>query len=402
MKATKSRPFLFAAFTLLFVLQVTGCFLAVPYALRGHADFRSFYAAGYAVRTGHGRELYDYELQKRLQNELVSPSDVALLFYHPAYESLLFVPFSFLRYRVAYFVFGALNILLLALAVQLVRGRLSHLAEFWKPLPIAIFLCFFPIGIALTQGQDSILLLLLYSASFIALSRGNDLQAGIFLGLALVKFQIALPVAFLFFLWRRWRFVAGFAAAGAIVLAVSVSIIGFAGAAAFLRPVLAVGALGGELGTSAERVTYGAFPQSMPNLRGLADGTMDLFLGVSAAHFATAAISLLVVIWAAMRRQSFALALIAALLVSFHLNLHDLSLLALPIALVLDGALTKSATLARRDLIAVSLAALFLFTPVYFLPKHLYLLAVPMAAFLLASPGLLPEHKLAQELSAAK
>ncbi len=402
MKATKFRPFLFAAFALLFVLQVAGCFLAVPYALGGHADFRSFYMAGYAVRTGHGGELYDYEFQKRLQNEIVSPSDVALLYYHPPYESFLFVPLSFFRYRTAYFVFGALNILFLALAVRLVRGRLSHLSELWRPLPIAIFLCFFPIGIALTQGQDSILLLLLYAAGYIALRRGNDIRAGVFLGLALFKFQIAIPVALLFFLWRRWRLVAGFAAAGAVVLAVSVSIVGFAGAAAFLRPVLAVGSLGGELGTSAGRITYGAFPQSMPNLRGLVDGMLDKFLGVSAAHFATAVISLLVIIWAAMRRQNFPVALTAALLVSFHLNLHDLSLLALPIALVLDGALAKTATLTRRDHTAVLLAALFLFTPVYFLPGRLYLLALPMAALLLASPGVLTEDMPAQQLSAAQ
>ena len=246
------------------------------------------------------------------------------------------------------------------------------------------------------------MLLLLYSASFIALSQGNDIRAGVFLGLTLIKFQIAIPVALLFFLWRRWRFVAGFAAAGAIVLAVSVSIVGFAGAAAFLRPVLAVGALGSERGTSAGRVTYGAFPQGMPNLRGLADGSMGQFLTVSAAHFSTAAISLLVIIWAAMRRQSFPLALIAALLVSYHLNLHDLSLLALPIALILDGALAKTAALTRRDLIAVFLAVLFLFTPVYFWVWHLYLLALPMAALLLASPGLLPEETPARQLPAAR
>src|SRR5580698_11395260 len=114
---------------------------------------------------------------------------------------------------------------------------------------------------------------------------------------------------------------------------------------------------------------------------------MDHFLGVSAAHFATALISLLVIIWAAMRRQSFPVALTAALLDSFHLNLHDLSLLALPIALILDGALANTATLTYSDHIAVLLAALFLFTPAYFLPGRLYLLALPMAVLLLASPS---------------
>ena len=140
----------------------------------------------------------------------------------------------------------------------------------------------------------------------------------------------------------------------------------------------------------------------MPNLRGLLDGSRDHFVGVSTAHFATAVISLLIIVLAAMRRQYFTVALTAALLVSFHLNLHDLSLLALPIALILDGALAKITTLTRHDHIAELLAALFLFTPVYFLPGRLYLLALAMAALLLASPGLLPEDTPAQQLSAEK
>ena len=391
MKATTLRPFFPAAFVLLFALQLIGCIAGVPAALEGRTDFRSFYMAGYAVRTGHGAELYDYEFQKRLQNELTSQSDVALMFYHPACEALLFVPLSFFSFRTAYFVYGALNALLLALTIRMVRGRLSHLSELWRPLPIAIFLCFFPIGIALKLGQDSILLLFLYSASFIALSQGKDFRAGVFLGLALVKFQIAIPVAFLFLLWRRWRFVAGFAAAGTILLAVSVGVVGLAGVSAYLRPLLAVG---GGLGTAAERLTYGVYPRLMPNLRGLVDGLTDNILGVRAAHLVTAVISLLVIVWAAMRRRSFPLALTAALVVSYHLNPHDLSLLALPIALVLDGAFAQKASLTRRDLTAVSLAALFLFTPVYvwlWPPELVYLLAVPLAALLFVSPGVLPE-----------
>jgi hypothetical protein len=88
-----------------------------------------------------------------------------------------------------------------------------------------------------------------------------------------------------------------------------------------------------------------------------------------------------------MRGQNFPSALIAALLVSYHLNLHDLSLLALPIVLTLDGALANQSTLTRRDLIAVSFAALLLFTPLYMWLISLgllNLLVVPIAGFLLA------------------
>jgi hypothetical protein len=383
MRAT-TLPFVYAAFGLLFILQIAGCALGVPYALAGRSDFRSFYSAGYAVRTGHGGDLYDFEFQKRLQDEIVGKSDVTLMFYHPPYESLLFAPFSFFSYRTAYFFFQAFNGVLLALTIWMIRGRLSHLSALWRPLPIAIFLCFFPIGIALIHGQDSILLLLLYTASFLAFSRGNDVRAGVFLGLALMKFQIAIPVALLFFLWRRWRFIAGFAASAASVLVLGVGAVGLGGLANYMRPVLEVGALGGA---SASEVTFGVFPQSMPNLRGILDGLAGHVIGVPATHFATAVLSLLVLGWAAMRGQNFPLALIAALLTSYHLNLHDLSLLAIPIVLTLDAALANQSTLTRRDLIAVSFAALLLFTPLYMWLISLgllNLLVVPIAGLLFA------------------
>ena len=46
-------------------------------ALRGRADFRQLYAAGYMVQTGHRHQLYDYDSQKKVQDALVSQEDLA-------------------------------------------------------------------------------------------------------------------------------------------------------------------------------------------------------------------------------------------------------------------------------------------------------------------------------------
>src|SRR6266478_5526116 len=121
------RPFLFAALAYLLVVQVTLCVMSVRPALEGHADFRTFYCAGYLVRTGHAKQLYDYEVQKQIQSALVSPSDVALPFYHPAYEALIFVPFSVPSYRVGYLLFAGFNIALLVISGLLMRPYLSGL-----------------------------------------------------------------------------------------------------------------------------------------------------------------------------------------------------------------------------------------------------------------------------------
>lgn len=119
------------------------------------------------VRTGHARQLYGYDVQKQLQNALISPSDVALPSDHPAYEALLFVIFSVPSYRVGYFQFIGFDIALLVISVWLIRPYLTGLTAVWPMLPFALFLLFFPVAIALMLGQNSIVLLALYSGAFV-------------------------------------------------------------------------------------------------------------------------------------------------------------------------------------------------------------------------------------------
>ena len=78
-------------------IQLLGWITFLPSALlHGHADFRQLYAAGYMVRTGHARELYDIRAQQQFQDVLVGNDERALPFIRPAYQALLFVPFSLL------------------------------------------------------------------------------------------------------------------------------------------------------------------------------------------------------------------------------------------------------------------------------------------------------------------
>ena len=195
-------------------MQLLGWLTFFPSALRGHADFRQLYAAGYMVRTGHASELYDARAQQQFQNALVGNDERALPFIRPAYQALLFVPFSLLPYRSAYLAFLAVNLLLLAMAFWLIASTMRNLARIWRGLPVFVFLVFYPIALALMQGQDSILLLVLLAAALVALDRGREMMAGMLVALGLFKMQIVIPIALLFLLWRRWRFFAGFALCG--------------------------------------------------------------------------------------------------------------------------------------------------------------------------------------------
>jgi hypothetical protein len=111
----------------------------------------------------------------------------------------------------------------------MLRPHLSSLVEVWQYLPAAILGCFLPITMALLQGQSSILLLSTVILVGVRLERGQDAWAGFFLGLICTKFQYAVPIALLFLVWRRWRFVGGFAISTAFVTAISLWVTGIAG-----------------------------------------------------------------------------------------------------------------------------------------------------------------------------
>jgi Glycosyltransferase family 87 len=381
------RPFLFAGLTYLLVVQIALCVKSIRPALEGHADFRAFYCTGYLVRTGRARQIYDYDVQKQIQNALVAPSDVALPFFHPAYEALLFVPFSVVSYRVGYYLFAGFNVALLVISASLMRPHLSGLASVWPMLPLALLLLFFPAGIALMQGQDSILLLALYSCVLVAIVAGNDFLAGGLLGLALMKFQIVLPMMVLFLIWRRWRMIAGFAAGSFAVLIASIWLVGLHGLIAHARFLLGVSS---GLATSGDQLRNGAFPWAMPNLRGMLFSLGGAHLPNVWLQSVIVSVSLFVLWWAASKREeitspesTFALAIVCALLVSYHLQIHDLTLLTIPIALWLDCASRKAT--AGEGIRTASLPGLFLVQPIYLLlTTHglLWLLCLPMLALL--------------------
>src|SRR5947207_5981022 len=155
---------------IIFCIQFLGWLTFFPQALRGHADFRQLYVAGYMVRTGHRTQLYDYAAQTYFQNTLVSNDERALPFIRPAYQALMFVPFSLLPYRTAYLGFLLLNVLLLALAFLILQPRLRGLSCVWPGLPPALFLGFYPVALALILGRDSILLLALLAAALVSLA----------------------------------------------------------------------------------------------------------------------------------------------------------------------------------------------------------------------------------------
>ncbi len=313
--------FLVLAFTLATQMVL---FVVASRATRpGSIDLRTFYAAGVILRSGQATRLYNDAYEDGVQRAAAGPLRASLPFLYPPFAALLFVPLTAVSYTSAITAFRCVNLLvagacacLLANTARLPRGSTWPV---W-----ALVLSFNPVCFTLLQGQVSLLLLLAVCACGHALERDRPIVAGLLMSLALVKFQLALPLALLFLLWRRWRVVSGFLLGATALLTVSALLVGGSGVAAYFASI------GGMEHRVASGVAdYSVFLTKMPNLYGLA---CLAFGRRPEAQTFTWLASVALLVWAATRRPSLSTAVPVALLVSYHMLCYDLSLLLFPLA----------------------------------------------------------------------
>jgi hypothetical protein len=318
--------------------QISGWIFFLPGVMQGHCDFRHLYTAGYMVRTGHRGELYDYAAEKKFQDALVSPESIALPFNHLAYEALLFVPYSLLPYRSAYFVFLATNVVVLMAVLRLMLPWMRSIHDLLAWLPAALFVTFLPVAAALMQGQDSILILLLAVAAMSLLNKKETFWSGLLLGVGLFKFQIVIPIVVLFLLWRRWRFAAGVAVSGSLALLISVLLVGTSQLNVYAQTLLSTSIHE----TAIDQLKFNVVPAMMPNFRGLFAALFGAKPGFGWAQSLTILASAAVLACTGLRGNrraltwQFPVAVIAATLCSYHLLIHDLAILSIPLALILN------------------------------------------------------------------
>jgi hypothetical protein len=206
------------------------------------------------------------------------------------------------------------------------------------------------------------------------MQKDKDTLAGFLTGLGLFKLQIVIPIALLFFLWKRWRFVWGFGISTAATAITTVLLVGIQGASQYASILLGM-SLRPMSEADALRI-YSLSPLTMLNLRGLLSA---MFQG-RVSHWALQALivvsSAAVLFLAARCRPSLPLAIVTAALVSYHLNAQDASILFIPIGLCLCGDSVWAAVAGIAALI-VPITAI--------LPLYAYLGAIPILGLFVAA-----------------
>ncbi|MHB1158862.1 MAG: glycosyltransferase family 87 protein [Chloroflexota bacterium] len=354
------------------------------------ADFTAFYTGATISAQGLGAQLYDLDLQRRVQEAVIYPHHFAvgdlLPFRNPPFALLPFLPWAAMPIRLAYWGWAAVNLLLFVSALRILtagcpslRRRRDVTALLW----VASF-AFLPSLSALLLGQLSFWLLFFWAAGFHFLRRGSDFRAGALLAGVVLKPQLMLVVPLLFLARGRWGALGGLVLGTVGLMATSLVVVGPFDLMQFL---------------DASRETAGWLPLSLDlTWSGLASGLLQSWPGaILPATLAAGGLTLLL-LWSAWRgewnreSQSFslklALLLLASMLVSPHLYGHDLVLL-IPVGfytadyLLSVGAQGRTLAVAKSVTVALFLAALLDSYPVLGLPVRPVFLAMLVAGWAL-------------------
>jgi hypothetical protein len=310
---------------------------------------------------------------------------VGTLYIHPPFEAVLYLVVAWLPLRRAYLLFCLLNLGFLAAAARRLTQEVLHPWD-WQ-MALAASLTFVPLLLCLLQGQDSLLLLLLMVLAFTSQRRDRVASAGCWLGLGLFKFELVLPLAFMLLLTQspkaKRAFTTGFGLIAAGLAGFSAALCGWSVFSVYPRFLLSL----------QSQAFAGIAPQAMANFRGLAFLLFrdDNSPWAVAAIFILSAAALIEAVFIWKRAKvvgefdlAFAVTILFSLLVSYHLNPHDLSLLLLPISLLLHLGLAQPVRITgRTKWIVFSLLAV-LFLP----PLHLWALKTGVYA-LVAIPILI-------------
>ena len=369
----KYRLFIFLFIASLLGFQVLKLASNIPSDLNGSGNFPPFYRTGLMLKAGERHNLFSYDAQRQFELQLfpehaswnpdphnqMTHKPVFLYFYHPPYQAIFLWPFAFFSYRTALWVWMLAGIAALLYSAWVLR---SHFPEVRRLSGVAIpliFLAFWPVAQALPEGQDSLFLFALVALAFHQFCEKKDFSAGAILGLALFKFQFIIPIVAILFFRRRYKLVLGAAIVGVAAVLASWALIGNSGMLDYWQMLRFHGPDAGF---------------RMPNIRGLMEAIMGGYAPVS-----TIIISLLVVAWAALARirdraDEFCAAVVATILVSYHMHDYDMTMLLLPVMVLFERAARQ------RNWADVVLPGIFYFAfiqPILARLEMWYLYAIP-------------------------
>lgn len=307
------------------------------------ADFVTFHAAGGLALKGALTSAYDTAAIAAAERLSAPGETLVYLWRYPPPFALLTAPLATLPYLAAYALWSAIGLTAFISGLKrLLPGRDGWLLALGAP---ATFVC-------LLHGQSA----LLVAAAFawgLALLEKRPLLAGAILGCLVCKPHFAVAPLVLLLASGRWRALGGFAAAAAMLCALSLVAFGWAPWGQFLRTLPEMTALLAQGGLSWAK-TPSAFTLA------LSLGLPQPVAWVLQATCAALALLLAAVIWRSPASDGLkgAAAIAASLLISPYLFDYDLALLAVAAALAMRAGAMRRPGMRLALLLALATPAL--------------------------------------------
>jgi len=214
--------------------------------LNGHrppdADFAGFYSLGRILNEYPPHELYNYDLQKRICEEVHPRKGEYGPLPYPPFVGLAFRPVTVMPYWAAYSLWVIASILLYGAGLHIVIARFFPVELWARSLLFALAYSYFPfIGYTAGNGQ---LAAIGFFAIALALREDQDdhpFRTGLALCLCLYKPTILVLIVPMLLVTRRFKALAGFALGTSFIVAVTA---GFEGPAIWLDFFRTIGSFG--------------------------------------------------------------------------------------------------------------------------------------------------------------
>ena len=294
-------------------------------------DFLHFYTLGSLALSHRGGDLYDIDAQAALATKRVLDArGIRYLPLYPPQVSLVFAPLANLSYGWALTLWWLFTALIYGACCYGIWQLCPNLHDFGRTVALVViaFPAFFHL---IAWGQTSALALACFTAGFFLLRNRQELAAGLALGCLVFKPQLGLAVGVVFVFSGRWRVLAGAALSAAAQIAVGVAYYGVDPFRSWLRTLWHVPVL---------LSSFEPRPYQTYCLRTFWSMLVP-WSGASVGLYVISAIVVLgwtIAIW---RRQlslslKYSALLLATVLVSPHLTVYDLVILAPAILLLTD------------------------------------------------------------------
>lgn len=341
------------------------------FLLIGGGDFAGYYTVGKIALIGKTESLYELETQKFFSPFLKKDELPFLPYFHPPYEALIFIPFALLGYLNAFLAWNIFNVVLLIFSNYLIFSIYKEnfaKNEKLNLLSVGIMtfssLAFFPALCNLINGQDSILLFSLFLLSLKYFYKSRPIVSGLILGLAVFKPHIALLLAGSLIPRSGKKMFFSFFLSATFCALISFFMINIKGVNDFFGLINLV---------NQEEHRFGVNPSLMPNFRGLLYSWFGIKSTLYGVSIWLAGLLIQILINKDFFKQSDikkmttdCISIIIALLCAFHLNMHDLTFMLLPLYISLflvEIELMKNKTINLKYKL-VLLFAFLLLTPI--------------------------------------